>query len=285
MGNSIVSEEVCFHILQFTDWGDRHRAGSISKRCWKITSSPSFYHWCCQRLAAEHFVYCPVDYVPKSWKSHLQELYRLKNMWQIYPNPSHLRSGEEADQLMVARRDDEASTKLYKINVYARFRPNPAAPVLAKKPEKKDVKAIEPSPKKEKAGASEVDKENDPNHNKCVEVNLPLHQRLAMIKLSHNLTSNKAALKVLAAEGGWFHKKWDSLNATNTDERIVVQHEDPKNIPRFRENSEKEVIMASVQSVDVDAGRVVMIAPDVGLRLVVRLYSSSCCLLVKKPLL
>jgi hypothetical protein len=106
-----------------------------------------------------------------------------------------------------------------------------------------------------------------------------------MLKLSHNLTSNTAELKVLAAVGGWFHKKWDSLNATNTDERIVVQHEDPKNIPRFRENSEKEVIMASVQSVDVDAGRVVMIAPDVGLRFVVRLFFGSCCLLVTKPLL
>ena len=29
-----------------------------------------------------------------------------------------------------------------------------------------------------------------------------------MIKMSHNITNNKQALRVLASEGGWFHKKW-----------------------------------------------------------------------------
>jgi hypothetical protein len=268
MGNAIVSEEVAYHILQFTDWEDRRRAGHISRRCRQVTTSVPYYHWCCERLAQEHFVYSPVDYIPVSWEAHLKELFRLKDMWNVHPvETSHLTAlanGLPADEA------DQGKANLYKINVYARFRPDTEAAKdleLKKALKKPAVEDMSPSKKDEKACQQE-DKENDQHsgNNDCVEVSLPLYQRLAMIKMSHNLKSNKAALKVLAAEGGWFQKKWNSVNCVHADERIVDQFEKVEHIPKFRENSEKEATVASVQSVDSNAGRVVMIAPDVGLR-------------------
>mmetsp|Transcript_24792 Transcript_24792/g.38335 ORF Transcript_24792/g.38335 Transcript_24792/m.38335 type:complete len:98 (+) Transcript_24792:1640-1933(+) len=39
-------------------------------------------------------------------------------------------------------------------------------------------------------------------------VTLPLHQRLALIRLSNNLDTNKDALNVLVQQGDWFGYKW-----------------------------------------------------------------------------
>jgi len=164
-------------------------------------------------------------------------------MWKSFPPPP--------DRLVDAVQEQKSNT--FKINVYARFRPS--AHSLKKQSKIEAVKPLEAS---DDAAAA-------------IEVNLPLHQRLAMIKLSHKLTSNKEALKVLATEGGWFHKKWTSVNVKGTDVRIVDENEDPSNIPKFREKMEKDRTFASVQSVDTDTSRVVMIAPDVGLRFVAAL--------------
>ena len=74
-----------------------------------------------------------------------------------------------------------------KINVYARFSP--------KRPEQSQLSTAQVSNDGNNDGYFE-------NQDDDVEVTLPLHQRLAMIKLSHNLKSNGQALKVLASEGG-----------------------------------------------------------------------------------
>src|SRR5690606_11786313 len=79
----------------------------------------------------------------------------------------------------------------FKISVYARFRP------LG------DSNAIK------NGNATNNDTGADGGHE--VEVTLPLYQRLAMIKMSHNLKSNRDALRVLTSEGGWFQAKWTEL--------------------------------------------------------------------------
>lgn len=62
-------------------------------------------------------------------------------------------------------------------------------------------------PKRPKPSALKTEVENKENENlenqiDEVEVTLPLHQRLAMIRMSHDLISNRQALKVLTSEGG-----------------------------------------------------------------------------------
>lgn len=74
-----------------------------------------------------------------------------------------------------------------KISVYARFSP--------KRPQQLTLTTSVSSDEANSNGDLE-------NEDDDLEVTLPLHQRLAMIKLSHNLKSNGQALKVLASEGG-----------------------------------------------------------------------------------
>ena len=191
---NILTEELFRSIIQFCDWKDRENCRSLSKQLAKFTKSSAFYRWCCERLAEEHCIYISQEFPTYQWESIFKEFYPLRNMWQ---------SGEN----VIA----PEKSKTFKINVYARFRPSTQA---LKRQAKVDVmKASEPE-------------------ESTVEVNLPLHQRLAMIKISHRLSSNKEALKVLAAEGGWFHKKWTGVNTEAKDSRIVDENEDPTNIPK-----------------------------------------------------
>lgn len=149
-----------------------------------------------------------------------------------------------------------------------------------------------------KKGAVDVDGNPVDNENEEIEVTLPLHQRLAMIKLSRNLKSNKEALKILTSEGGWFGSRWNSLgnkenvvneNVNHVQTRGGATFDADQNIPKFalQMRAEKEKIstladakkgalkarqqsedrmVASVHTVDPVSGRVVMVAPDVGLR-------------------
>lgn len=47
------------------------------------------------------------------------------------------------------------------------------------------------------------------NHSK--KFKLPLHQRLALIRLDNKVSSNKEALKILSNQGDWFREKWAGM--------------------------------------------------------------------------
>jgi kinesin family protein 5 len=115
------------------------------------------------------------------------------------------------------------SVNRFKINVYTRFKPNPNALL----------------------------DDHDPSSNKVV---LPLHQRLALIKMSHGLRTNRDALQVLRNEGSWFGTQWAEIDRKNGTSR--------------KPSSAKAAapLIAGVQSVDPSSGRVVFVTPDVGMR-------------------
>lgn len=108
----------------------------------------------------------------------------------------------------------------------------------------------------------------------------------------HNagVKSNKEALEILTAEGGWFNKKWENISndLTNTEsesDSLVGAFNSKQRVP-FIKKTKPEKITASgtysltrslinvvahilthlVQSVDSGTAKVVMLAPDVGLR-------------------
>jgi len=181
-----------------------------------------------------------------NWKTLFFELYALRKLW------SKVDINDDNNDLQTS-----STSERFKISVYARFKP--ISKIFTNETDDTDN-----------------DKENDEK-----EITLPLHQRLAMIKMSHKLNSNKDALKVLAYEGGWFQKKWTSIeedrkqkdnNKKNDDNNIeqlqMAFSKMQKSVPLMcnKENTEKEKFVAKVQSVDSGTGRVVMIAPDVGLR-------------------
>eukprot|EP00596_Hydrurales_sp_CCMP1899_P005227 CAMPEP_0119050078 /NCGR_PEP_ID=MMETSP1177-20130426/68072_1 /TAXON_ID=2985 /ORGANISM="Ochromonas sp, Strain CCMP1899" /LENGTH=726 /DNA_ID=CAMNT_0007028065 /DNA_START=291 /DNA_END=2471 /DNA_ORIENTATION=- len=186
-----------------------------------------------------------------NYKGLFKELYLLKNMWK-----SRTIEEEESNNCIV--NSLQAGDK-NKISVYARFSP--------KRLQLNDI----------------VDENNENvNGSNDQEVTLPLYQRLAMIKLSHNLKGNRQALKVLASEGGWFQSKWadiknrdvpeenqDSAVKSNRGEVFDTGNSSQeRRVPTFtlKSGAQLEKITAAVQNVDPGTGRVVMIAPDVGLR-------------------
>jgi hypothetical protein len=108
-----------------------------------------------------------------------------------------------------------------------------------------------------------------------------------MIRLSHRLASTKKALAVLASEGGWFQAKWDAISSSaNSDKENVESNSFYSNqsAPPVLSSSAAtgtttgtttgtgmgmgtgSKVTACVQTLDAMNGRVVMVAPDVGLR-------------------
>ena len=163
-------------VIVYCTWEDRWAVLATSRKLRQIQQSDMFWRWMCSRLEVEHGVYSPVIIpVASTFRSLFMELSPLRNMWEkmVISNemtPPQFQGGDKK-----------------KISVYARFSP--------KRPGQPQLTTAEV--------LSEENNDDDfQNRDDDVEVTLPLHQRLAMIKLSHNLKSNGQALKVLASEGG-----------------------------------------------------------------------------------
>jgi len=240
-------------VLEFSAWPDRFALMQLNRSYFRFMSSDQFFNFCVKRLILEDGVYAPLQPLPgSSWKSMLQELYPLRNMWSfevdhsLYPTATPATASANA-----------ITTDRFKINVYARFRPKQADPA------KSGV-----SPKKTKAIADAPDNTQDENDTET-EVNLPLHQRLEMIKMSYGTRNNREALKILASEGGWFEKKWKQVatlkHQADEEAGFVDENKDLRNVPKFRQGAQEKIV-AAVQNLDPGTGRVVMLAPDVGLR-------------------
>ena len=121
-----------------------------------------------------------------------------------------------------------------------------------------------------------------------------------MIKMSRNLKSNRQALKILTTEGGWFKSRWTSVgdkqnvgnagseNVNLAQTRGGATFDADQNVPQFAMHMHSDHsrvtkngtavpktasnqddgsrMVACVQTLDPLTGRVVMVAPDVGLR-------------------
>ncbi len=244
-------------IMEYSSWSERGHLMNLSKRWRYNTQNRHFYHFMCNRLSLEHGVYAPpVLPTADSWQSMFIDLFRIRNLWT-----GSLHSPDDLSSYNTHSHVGER----FKISVYARFRPLVDAKTAIK--DKND---------------------EDDDEGKEVEVTLPLYQRLAMIKMSHNLKSNREALRVLTSEGGWFQAKWTELEdkenkkqnnkLNNTSSPSKPPQSPSKNkdslnsfyskqkIPEINVKKQGDKIMAAVQNVDPLTGRVVMIAPDVGLR-------------------
>lgn len=248
----------------------------------------------------EHGLYIP-SVLPKSegsWKVLFMEMYTRRHMWSVDEEllqETALEAEEEGmseDERFVHRVKRSAmkrneTTDRFKVNVYARFRPHNQQP--------KESKRIKDAETEE--GAEEGDE--------AKQVTLPLHQRLSMIRMSGEVKSNRDALRVLASEGAWFGQKWAKIQKSVDEKEKQQQHNQqgsdtkensPSNLQdqphkvddasamgedlslsdymklrkgekalKFSKQMQPPTI-AKVQTVDSGMAKVVMIAPDVGLR-------------------
>lgn len=198
-------------IFEFCDWKDRCNLMMTSRRWWRNTSSQSFYRFLAQRLAIECAVYVPpLPPANETWKSLFMELYKLRNIWKPHALTAAAAAADGGSR--------EGSGSRFKISVYARFKPQKS----------NDAEA--------KAGAADA----AAGEEAAKQVSLPLHQRLAMIRLSRNLKSNRAALKVLTSEGGWFEAKWSDLSRSEAARHALREGEDAAAAAANGHNSDKE---------------------------------------------
>lgn len=86
------------------------------------------------------------------------------------------------------------------------------------------------------------------------DITLPLHQRLALIRIDKCLDSNKDALKVLKDQGGWFKERWEEIEKV-PGENVGIQCD--TRLPK---------ITSGVQKIDVKSARVVVVDPTKGLQ-------------------
>ena len=85
-------------------------------------------------------------------------------------------------------------------------------------------------------------------------ITLPLHQRLALIRIDKSLKSNKDALGVLKDQGGWFKKRWDEIEILQDD-----------NVDTPCDVKQPE-ITSGIKKIDVKSARVVAVDPTKGLQ-------------------
>lgn len=285
-------------ILEFASWDDRQMLMGLNKALVHQSQDQNMFRFLIRRLAAEHGLYIP-RVLPKSegsWRALFLEMFPRRDLWSVDEvlekeaavEEDEIGLIEEERFILRAKRmakKRNSTTDRFKVNVYARFRPHSD---LVKQPKKKLPLSI----------AEDVEEKEEEEEE--TKVTLPLHQRLSMIRMSGGAKTNRAALRVLASEGEWFGAKWSNIqkNMESKQQQQQQLNEDMKeNSLSSSSNSQDEEsamsdelslsdyaqlrkgekplrfakganapTIAKVQSVDSGMGRVVMIAPDVGLR-------------------
>ncbi|CAJ1954421.1 unnamed protein product [Cylindrotheca closterium] len=88
---------------------------------------------------------------------------------------------------------------------------------------------------------------------------LPLHQRLALIRMSQNLKSNREALRVLQMQGDWFTAQWQQEKSCNeeADGKEITPQEEVAGLPS---------LIGGVHSIDHENNRVFVVDHTKGLR-------------------
>ena len=94
---------------------------------------------------------------------------------------------------------------------------------------------------------------DDSNEKKIeTDASLPLHQRLALIKLSNNITSNKKAIGILKERGEWFKEKWAAEECKDSENNDNA-------------NEDSNALWCGVHSIDEKKARVVTVDQTKGL--------------------
>ncbi|KAL7522936.1 hypothetical protein ACHAWX_007672 [Stephanocyclus meneghinianus] len=207
-----------FNVLDFCDRETRNSALIVSKRYSKIFTTDASFRWRLERLHVEHGIYFPCS-SPKhhTWKSLFLDLDKKRHLWQA----NDVVGGADLPNRMASKSNLNANK--YNISVYARVKP------LTR------------------------DCDRAPNGRKAV---LPLHQRLALIRIDKCLNSNKDALCVLKEQGGWFKEKWDEIEqASPTEEQSIGTNHHPT-----------DSLQSGIKMIDSTNSRIVVVDNTKGIR-------------------
>lgn len=258
-------------VLEYSDWDIRCNVAFLSKQWRENTSTIYYYRFLCQRLSTERAIYVPPTPPPsESWRTLFLDLYRLRDLWKLPVDDTIAQ--QNFQQLTASNQFKDR----FKISVFTKFRP--LRPQGSKRESKLQArsgltvsKAHKPASSSKAAAASFDQTENDKENCRNVvsmpnsdtleenstkrggEITLPLHQRLAMIKLSHRIQNKREALKLLTEEGGWFRDRWVEISNDLVDAENEVSRPAPAEANMIKGAAVFTVGEKFTSSDDVDA--------------------------------
>ena len=185
-------------------------------------ASPPAAQWRIGRLHQEDGIYCSLTSEPvtKDWNAVWNEKWSQRFLWKR--NAWQRRKGIDNDKDNNDHTECRKATKFH-IQVAARFKPRCNTNHI-------------------------LQDQRRPNS-----IVLPLHQRLAIIRMNRNLATQKEALMVLKEQGDWFgnHNDTDETNNNNH------YHTEQRHAPH---------LMDGVQNLDCTRGAVILVDRTKGLR-------------------
>lgn len=150
-------QELLFHLLEFCDWDIRAKCLRLSRAHAQLLTSTESYQWLSQRLMVENGIYYSLICHQDS-KIVFEQNWKQRWLWRKQAAPKFRKESEK-----------EEADNVYSIRVACRFKP------------RQETKAL-------------PQKDLTTTRHKIV---LPLHQRLAIIRMNRQLSSQKQALRVL----------------------------------------------------------------------------------------
>mmetsp|Transcript_7061 Transcript_7061/g.8938 ORF Transcript_7061/g.8938 Transcript_7061/m.8938 type:complete len:218 (-) Transcript_7061:1980-2633(-) len=186
------NEELLFRILDYCNDTTRVDAIALSSTFYKLLTSEVSFKWRVECLHREKGIYYPVSFnsgltsSSTSWKGIFIKNWNSRNLWFKQSTSSSSSSIPSNNK----KNDDEP----FYIQVSARF-----------KPKSSDLNTT----------TSNTSNTSSNTHHKKIE--LPLHQRLALIQMNRGLQSKKEAFKVLVNQGSWFGEAMKSGKVSMND--------------------------------------------------------------------
>lgn len=236
-------------VMSFLTFGERASLVSINRSWSHLQNWPGWWQAQCSFAAQNFNLYCPKTLpASETWRTYFEDLWSVRGLWQ----------GHGLQEGALRTRDLQEGQR---VQVFARIRPMSKAT----NPESINTNC-------ENAGSD--DAQNNIEHEENLfekdsssKVTLPLHQRVALIKLQfpdREITSREA-LKILQRQGDWFNgmpqtteeKTGDGLDdvAEGTFDEDLAAAAGAKQSFEFK-----------IHNVNEMDGSIVMTCPNVGIR-------------------
>jgi len=234
--NLIKWKDVLFSILNFANEETRVKFISVSRAHAKLLTSEVSFKWRNVRLHIENGIYFSPDIninvnstrtsvdtdadasTNFCWKQLFLHNYPKRNLWTAAArNNCHRATRTPQDPHYV--RDKTVHT--FQLTVSARFKPK---------------------------GMDHASTNTNQEHQR--KISLPLHQRLALIRMNRNITSQREAFKVLMHQGGWFGDMLQKLQAGEEKNDMLDYDADENN----ENNKDEDNNMSHTSSPSISGG-------------------------------
>jgi len=222
------NEELLFRILDYCNDTTRVDAIALSSTFYKLLTSEVSFKWRVECLHREKGIYYLVSFnsaltsSSTSWKGIFIKNWNSRNLWFKQSTSSSSSSIPSNNK----KNDDEP----FYIQVSARF-----------KPKSSDLNTT----------TSNTSNTSSNTHHKKIE--LPLHQRLALIQMNRGLQSKKEAFKVLVNQGSWFGEAMKSGKVSMNDGGDDDDNDDDRDDTNDNENQNNTMATATTDSTSTSA--------------------------------